>query len=83
MLRPSTYVKLAARAARRRRYGYAALRMLRAGVRRAVDAHLAASIGDRRYVSDADAIYARYRAALRELRDRFPCLDPSDERSEP
>lgn len=83
MLRPSTYVRFALRAARRRRYGYAALRVLRAGVRRAVAAHLAASVGDRPYSSDGEAIYAVYRRALGELRRRFPALDPTDERSEP
>lgn len=83
MLRPSTFVRLALRAARRRRYGYAALRVLRAGVRRAVAAHIAASIGDRPYASDGDAIYALYRRALAELRHRFPALDPTDKRSDP
>jgi hypothetical protein len=82
-LRPSTYVRFALRAARRRRYGYAALRVLRRGVARAAAAHLEASVGPRPYASDGDAIYAAYRRALAELIRRFPSLDVADERSRP
>lgn len=44
-LNPSTRLKIAIRAARRRRYGYAALRVLRRGLRAAVADHFERSTG--------------------------------------
>lgn len=80
-LRPATYLKLALRSARRRRYGYAALRALRRGLVRAMAEHRARSIGPAVYASELDAIRAGYGRALSELRRKFPALDLADERA--
>jgi hypothetical protein len=80
-LRPSTRLRLALRAARRRRYGYAALRVLRRGLRDAVADHVARSIGPARYASELDDIRALYRRGLRDLLRRFGRLDLADERA--
>lgn len=82
-LRPSTRLRLALRAARRRRYGYAALRVLRRGLARAVADHVARSIGAAPYASEIEAIRDLYRRGLSELLRRFGRLDLSDERARP
>jgi len=84
-LRPSTYVQLAIRAARRRRYGYAALRVLRRGLRRAIAEHFARSIGPAPYASEVDEIRARYSRGVAELLRKFPALGfhLDDERAKP
>ena len=81
--RPSTRLKLALRAARRGRYGYAALRVLRRGLSAAVAEHLARSIGAGPYESERDQIHTLYRRGLKELLSRFGRLDLADERSRP
>lgn len=80
---PATRVKVARRAALRRRYGYAALRVLRRALRRALRDHRERELGQVPYSGNADAIGAAYWTALRALRRRWPNLDPSDERAEP
>ena len=82
-LRPSTRLRFALRAARRRRYGYAALRVLRRGLGAAVRDHLARSIADRPYASELEAIRILYARGLRELVRRFGRLDLSDVRARP
>lgn len=84
-MRPSTRIKFALRAALRRRYGYAALRVLRRAVGRAVADHVERSIGARPYAGsgEPEAIAAWYRRGLRRLLDRWPALDLTDERSRP
>lgn len=84
MMRPSARIRIAARSALRRRYGYAALRHLRRGVSRALEAHRAASIGARAYAGEPElAIRTSIAAALRKLLKRWPALNLSDPRSRP
>lgn len=75
-LRPRTRIRLALRAALRRRYGYAALRVLRRGLAGAVALHFARSVGAAPYAGsgELDAIRADYARALRQLRKRWPRL---------
>jgi len=81
--RPSTRLRLALRAARRRRYGYAALRVLRRGLTRALADHIERSIGVGRYASELEEIRVLYRRGLAELLRRFGHLDLADERARP
>lgn len=81
--RPSTRLRLAIRAARRRRYGYAALRVVRRGLAAAMAGHLERSVGLASYASQLHTIETLYWRALRELRRRFPSLDLADERARP
>jgi hypothetical protein len=76
-------LRVALRAARRRRYGYAALRVLRRGMAAAVARHFERSIGPRPYASQLAEIRALYRRGLSDLCRRFPRLDFADERSLP
>jgi len=80
---PMTKLIVAGRAARRRRYGYAALRVLRRGLGRALVAHLERSIGPKPYASQLEAIRRRYRHELLWLLRRFPSLDMADPRGVP
>lgn len=81
---PATYLRLATRAARRRRYGYAALRVLRKGLRAAIAAHLERSVDVRRpYASELDAIQTLYRRGVAELVRRFGLKILDDERAAP
>jgi len=80
---PLARLKVASRAARRRRYGYAALRVLRRGLAAAVTRHIERSIAGQPYASQYEQIYALYAAELRRLRRLFPRLDFADERSLP
>lgn len=82
-LRPTTRLKLAARAARRRRYGYAALRVLRRGLRAAVADHYVRSISDSVYVSELEEIRLTFARALRAHVQRFGFAALDDVRSEP
>ena len=82
-MRPSVRLRVAFRAAKRRRYGYAALRVLRRGLAAAMAAHLERSIGPASYASELEQIRGLYVYALRELRRRFPSLDLGDERARP
>lgn len=84
-MRPSTRIRFALRAALRRRYGYAALRVLRRGVARAVVDHFERSVGARPYAGsgEARAIGAEYQRALHQVLRRWPALDLSDERAQP
>lgn len=82
-LRPVTRLKLAMRAARRRRYGYASLRVLRRGLAAAVEDHVRRSIGAEPYVSEIEAIRSTFARALRDHFRRFGRLDLSDERARP
>lgn len=82
-MRPATRIKLALRAALRRRYGYASLRVLRRGVRAAVADHRRRELGAAPYASEFDQIAASYWRALVRLRRRWPSLDLADPRAEP
>ncbi len=82
-LRPTTRLVLAVRAARRRRYAYAALRVLRRGLAAAVEAHIAASVGARPYATELGRIRALYVLGLGELRARFGRIPFDDERADP
>lgn len=81
--RPTTYIRRAMKRARRRRIGYAALRDLRRGLVRAIDAHLLRSIGPAPYASQWEEIYALYRRGLAELLRRYPGARLDDERGQP
>lgn len=83
MMGPRARLRIGLRAALRRRFGYAALRVLRRAAVRAFVDDLERSIGDRPYVTVADQLRADYWAALNRLRKRWPNLDPSDPRSDP
>lgn len=80
---PRTRIKTALRAALRRRYGYAALRVLRRGARAAFAAHRAAQLGVAPYAGDGRELATFYRAALRRLLRVFPSLAFDDERAVP
>jgi hypothetical protein len=79
-MRPATRIRFALRAALRRRYGYAALRVLRRAVARAVVIHL-----ERPYSGTGvpEELAKEYSRALRVLLRRWPNLDFTDERSRP
>lgn len=79
---PIARIRIAARAALRRRYGYAAMRVLRRGVRKALRDHRARQVAPAPYSIDTDEITAAYLAAIRRLRRRWPRLNPTDPRSE-
>ncbi len=84
MASPLVRLGLARRAARRRRYAYAALRVIRRGLARAMEAHNARSIGPAPYSSELENIRSLYAKSIAELRKRFGAsLDFSDERSKP
>jgi len=76
-LRPRTRVRIALRAALRRRYGYAALRVLRRGLASAIALHFERSVGAAPYAGrgELDAIRAAYARAIRRLRKRWPRID--------
>jgi hypothetical protein len=82
-MRPSTRLKVALRAALRRRYGYAALRLLRVALRKALADHQRRQLGDRPYAAgpELEAVHTRYRQAVRRLRKRWPALDYGDSRA--
>jgi hypothetical protein len=80
---PLGRLKVGIRAARRRRYGYAALRVMRRALAAAVTRHIDRSIAAQPYASQYDTIYAHYARALAGLRRRFPHLDFADPRGLP
>lgn len=82
-LTPVGRLKVALRAARRRRYAYAALRVFRGGLAGAVREELRRSIGPRPYASQREQIWRAYWRGLGVLRRRFPSLDLADPRSTP
>jgi hypothetical protein len=72
------------RAARRRRYGWAALRALRGGLRAAMAAHLQRSIAPAHYNAAAElkAIKTAWRRGRAWIFERWPALSPLDARAE-
>lgn len=78
---PLARIKLGLRVALRRRYGYAALRVLRRSAARAIVDDFARSIGPESYVYQGDEIRSAYWQALQRLRRRWPRLDLDDPRS--
>ena len=84
-MRPSARLKVGLRAALRRRYGYAALRVLRRALVAAVEAHSARLVGPQAYdgATEGDRLFRLYWEALQRLRRRWPGLDLDDERSRP
>ena len=81
MRSPIARIRVATRAALRRRYGYAALRVLRRGIRQALRAHRQRQIGAAPYSTSTEQIMAAVYAAMRRLRKRWPKLDPTDPRA--
>jgi hypothetical protein len=78
---PVARVRLGLRAALRRRYGYAALRVLRTSMGKAVEDDLRRSVGTRVYRSVRDELGSVYWRALAKLRKRWPALDLEDPRA--
>jgi hypothetical protein len=79
---PLARIRVAKRAALRRRYGYAALRILRRGVRQALQLHRQRQISPLPYSTSTDEITAAYLDAIRRLRKTWPKLNPNDPRAE-
>jgi hypothetical protein len=79
---PLARIRVATRAALRRRYGYAALRILRRGVRQALQAHRERQLSPQPYSTSTDEITAAYVYAIRRLRKRWRKLNPNDARAE-
>ena len=83
-LNPVGILKRGMRAALRRRYGYAALRVMRASLRRALRVHRERMLDPARpYSGTMDEISAQYRYAMRRVLKRWPMLDYLDQRAEP
>jgi hypothetical protein len=85
-VKPSTRIRFAARLALRRRYGYAALRVLRRAVRLAVSEHRRRTLdAERAYDGDHEhkAMRAAYNRAVRRLLASWPALSLFDPRGEP
>lgn len=84
MIRPSTRIKIALRAALRRTYGYAALRVLRRGIARAFADHQVRTLGSLPYTGsvEREAIRTSYARGIRKLMRRWPRLDLLDPRAE-
>jgi len=80
---PVARIRVGTRAALRRRYSFAALRVLRRAVRAAVAGHEAALYGARPYSTHRDEIADAYAGALKRLRKRWPHIDFTDERASP
>lgn len=84
MIGPIGILKHGRRAALRRRYAYAALRVWRLAVRHALRVHHERSIDSARpYSVSMTDIMAQYQYGMRRIRARFPKLDYLDERSNP
>lgn len=80
---PIGRIKRATGAALRRRYGYAALRVMRRAIRLALREHRERTFNPLRpYSVDVREIRAAYFAAMRRLRKKWPRLDPADPRAE-
>jgi hypothetical protein len=84
-LKPSTRLKVGLRTALRRRYGYAALRVLRRSLLAAIETHRRGQFGPVPYdgATQGEAIYRGYWQGLQRLRRRWPDLDLTDERARP
>lgn len=81
---PLGLIRVGTRAALRRRYGYAALRILRRAVRRALREHRERMLDPARpYSVSTDELVAAYFAAIRRMRRRWPALPFGDPRAEP
>jgi len=80
---PTARIRAGLRAALRRRYSFAALRVLRRAVRAAIACHTEAQFDSRPYSSRRAEIANAYAAALRRLRRRWPFLNFDDERANP
>jgi hypothetical protein len=84
-MKPATFVKAGLRRALARRYGYAALRVLRRALVRALARHQAATFGPAPYAGSGvlDDVGAAYWRGLQRLRRRWPDLDLEDDRARP
>jgi len=80
---PLARVRLSLRVALRRRYGYAALRVLRTGIRAALAEHTARQYDPRPYSTTKRELIDASAAAVRRLRRRWPALNFTDARAEP
>lgn len=80
---PLARVRLSLRVALRRRYGYAALRVLRLGFRAALAEHRARQFDPRAYSTHTREILDECTRALKRLRRRWPALDFTDPRAKP
>ncbi len=85
MAGPLATLKVAARAAKRRRYAYAALRVLRRGLGRAMEKHIARSCNPMKpYITELRQIRELYARAYTDLFRKFGHrLDLGDERARP
>jgi hypothetical protein len=83
-LSPFGRIRLAKRAALRRRYAWAALRILRRGIRAAMLMHRERQIDGafRGYSTTTEELGEAYAAALKALRKKWPRLDLADPRAE-
>lgn len=85
-MKPSTRIRVSLRAALRRTKGYAALRVLRRGIRAAFIDHRRRSLDQAHFYEGEKElvdISRAYPRAVRKLLQRWPSLDFSDPRSEP
>jgi len=80
---PIGVLKHARRAAMRRRYAYAALRILRRGLRAALALHALRQLAPERYSVSVLEIRREHFTSMRRLRARWPHFDPTDPRAEP
>jgi hypothetical protein len=82
---PCTRLKVGARAAMRRRKGWAALRLLRKAIRAALELYRRRSVDARRpYDGEAELkkIDAYYKRTITKVRERWPSLSLFDPRAE-
>ena len=79
-MKPTARLRVALRAALRRRYAYAALRVLRRGLVRALEDDMRRSVGPDTYASELDALGTVFWQGLKRLERRFrrppPFEDP-------
>lgn len=80
---PAARIRAGLRVALRRRYSFAALRVLRRSVRAASASHAAAQLGREPYSSQSAELAEAYAAALKRLFRRWPLLDLDDRRAIP
>ena len=80
---PAARIRAGLRAALRRRYSFAALRVLRRSVRAASASHAAAQLGREPYSTESAELAEAYAAALKRLLRRWPFLNFDDERANP
>lgn len=78
-MRPTARLRVALRAALRRRYAYAALRVLRRGLRAALELHWRRSLEKEVYASHFAELVGAYWYALKALERRFGRLPPFDD----